>query len=72
LSSRSIFDLPEKSRRGDELEKLLGAPDAWDDPNKAAKLARQASEYRDEVAAWDQLERRARDLEELDELAHED
>jgi peptide chain release factor 2 len=35
-------------------------------------VAREASEYRDEASVWDQLERRARDLVELSQLAQED
>jgi peptide chain release factor 2 len=41
----------------------------WDDPAAAGRLARQASEYRDEIAVWNGLEQRARDLVELDELS---
>lgn len=44
----------------------------WDDPARAGRLAREAAEYRDEVASWDRLERRARDLVELAALASED
>jgi peptide chain release factor 2 len=35
-------------------------------------MAREAAEHRQLIAAWDRLERRARDLIELDELAHGD
>jgi peptide chain release factor 2 len=41
----------------------------WDDSANAGRLAREASEHRDEIAVWSGLERRARDLVELDQLA---
>ncbi|HXM73307.1 MAG TPA: PCRF domain-containing protein, partial [Candidatus Dormibacteraeota bacterium] len=44
----------------------------WDDPASAGQMAREAAEHRQLIAAWDRLERRARDLIELDELAHGD
>jgi peptide chain release factor 2 len=44
----------------------------WDDPAGAGRLAREASEYREEIAVWNGLERRARDLVELDELSDGD
>ena len=47
-------------------------PGVWDDPARAGQMAREAAEHRQLIAAWDRLERRARDLIELDELAHGD
>jgi peptide chain release factor 2 len=41
----------------------------WDDPAAAGRMAREASEIRDEAQAWHALERRARDLLELEELS---
>src|SRR5207244_9818475 len=71
-SSRSTFDLPGKLKRADELDQLLAQPGVWDDTNHARELAREASECRELVNGWDRLERRARDLVELDELAEND
>ncbi len=69
--SRSIFDLAAKADRLSDLERQLAAPGAWDDAARAGALARQASELR-EVESTLQLEKRARDLVELGELAAED
>ena len=41
----------------------------WDDPQRAGQMAREASENRELIATWDRLERRTRDLIELDQLA---
>jgi peptide chain release factor 2 len=44
----------------------------WDDPVTAGRMAREASEDRDEVESWERLERHARDLLELEQLAGQD
>jgi peptide chain release factor 2 len=41
----------------------------WDNPGQARDMARESFDNRELVGAWDKLERRARDLIELDELA---
>jgi len=55
-----------------ELDRLLTQPGAWDDPARASAMARESAENRQLVGSWDRLERRARDLIELDELASND
>src|SRR5205807_5129445 len=45
---------------------------AWDDPRRAGQMARETSENRELVATWDRIEKRARDLVELDQLAEGD
>ena len=47
-------------------------PGVWDDPARAGQMAREAAELRQQVGSWDRLEKRARDLIELDELARGD
>ena len=47
-------------------------PGVWDDPARAGQMAREAAELRQLIATWDRLERRARDLIELDQLADGD
>lgn len=44
----------------------------WDDPARAGQMAREAAEHRQLIGTWDRLERRARDLVELDQLADGD
>jgi len=71
-SSRSTFDLPGNLKRAEELDQLLAQPGVWDDPRRAGALAREASENRELIKTWEQLEKRARDLIELDQLASGD
>ena len=47
-------------------------PGVWDDPARAGQMAREAAEHRQLIGTWDRLERRARDLIELDQLADGD
>jgi len=47
-------------------------PGVWDDPSRAGQMARESAELRQLVGSWDRLEKRARDLIELDELARGD
>jgi peptide chain release factor 2 len=47
-------------------------PGVWDDPVRAGQMAREAAEHRQLIGAWDRLERRARDLIELEDLARGD
>jgi peptide chain release factor 2 len=72
LNSRSIFDLATKARRAEELEKQLVQPGVWDDPGRAGQMAREAAEHRQLIGTWDRLEKRARDLIELDQLTSGD
>jgi peptide chain release factor 2 len=44
-------------------------PGVWDDSQRAGAMAREVSENRALIGTWDRLEKRARDLIELDELA---
>ena len=48
---------------------MLVQPGVWDDPARAGQMAREAAEHRQLIGTWDRLERRARDLIELDQLA---
>ncbi|HXN77854.1 MAG TPA: peptide chain release factor 2 [Candidatus Dormibacteraeota bacterium] len=66
------LDLPAKRKRADELDARLVQPGVWDDPARAGRMAREAAELRQLVGSWDRLEKRARDLIELDELARGD
>ncbi len=50
----------------------MAEPGVWDDPARAAELAREAADLRSETVTWRELERRARDLDELNALAEGD
>src|SRR3979490_3398354 len=51
---------------------MLVQPGVWDDPARAGQMAREAAEHRQLIASWDRLEKRARDLIELDQLSDGD
>src|SRR3979490_3279992 len=51
---------------------MLVQPGVWDDPARAGQMAREAAEHRQLIGSWDRLEKRARDLIELDQLASGD
>ncbi|HLQ14981.1 MAG TPA: peptide chain release factor 2 [Candidatus Eisenbacteria bacterium] len=69
LQLKEHLDLPGKAKRAAELEAQLVQPGVWDDPARAGQMAREAAELRQLIGTWDRLERRARDLIELDQLA---
>ncbi|MDQ2942919.1 MAG: peptide chain release factor 2 [Candidatus Dormibacteraeota bacterium] len=72
MQLKEHLDLQAKAKRADELEAQMVQPGVWDDPARAGQMAREAAELRQLIATWDRLERRARDLIELDQLAHGD
>ncbi|MHB8572672.1 MAG: peptide chain release factor 2 [Candidatus Dormibacteria bacterium] len=67
-SSRSTFDLPTRRARQEELSGAMSAPDAWDDPARAQKLAQELGGLNDELGAWDALTSESRDLRDLARL----
>ncbi|HEX9098297.1 MAG TPA: peptide chain release factor 2 [Candidatus Dormibacteraeota bacterium] len=72
LQLKEHLDLPAKLARAEELDHLLTQPGVWDDPRRAGASARESAENRELIKTWEQLEKRARDLIELDQLASGD
>ncbi|MDQ2923506.1 MAG: peptide chain release factor 2 [Candidatus Dormibacteraeota bacterium] len=72
LQLKEHLDLPAKAKRAGELDVHLVQPGVWDEPARAGQMAREAAEHRQLIGTWDRLERRARDLVELDQLADGD
>ncbi|MDQ2934603.1 MAG: peptide chain release factor 2 [Chloroflexota bacterium] len=66
---RCVFDLRAKEAELEELTERSGDPGLWDDPAAAQTMLRRAEELRDEIALWGTLEKRARTLAEMAELA---
>jgi peptide chain release factor 2 len=64
-----VFDAPGKQARLNQLEVQAAAPDLWSDPAAAQQVMRELSGVRDELEPWLAVERRARDMFELVELA---
>jgi len=66
---RGVFDLAPKEATLRELDAQAATPGFWDDSRVAQRTQRRAEALRDELTTWRGLERRARDLVELAELA---
>jgi peptide chain release factor 2 len=69
---RGGFDLGAKEGVLKALEARAGEPGFWDDGRTAQKVQRQADALRERLLTWRDLERRAEDLEELQELGAAD
>jgi peptide chain release factor 2 len=66
--SRSVFDLSEKQQEIAELEQRTQSPGFWDVPERAQRQMQDLSELREELALWETLDDRAKDVLELLEL----
>ncbi len=64
-----VFDLVALESEAAVLEKSSLAQDFWADPDSARAAMRRLSELRQDIALWRGLEKQARDLSELAELA---
>src|SRR5436309_2268889 len=64
-----VFDAPGKQARLNELDLQAAAPDLWSDQAAAQQVMRELSALREELDPWIAVERRARDMLELVELA---
>src|SRR6266851_5894356 len=64
-----VFDAPGKQARLNELDIQAASPDLWSDQAAAQQVMRELSGLRDELEPWIAVERRARDMLELVELA---
>ncbi len=64
-----VFDAPGKQARLNELDLQAAAPDLWSDQVAAQQVMRELSAVREELDPWIDVERRARDMLELVELA---
>ena len=65
----SVFDLPSKESRVSQLDTESAKPDFWDDSQRAQAILREAATLRDDITTWQSLERRARALIDLSDLA---
>ena len=70
--SRRVFDVAGKENEIRQLEKKLMQPDLWSDQTEAQEATRRLSSLQEEVAEWNGLSRRARELRELVTLAAEE
>lgn len=70
-ASRSIFDLTALAQRADQLEQQMGAPDLWDNPDRARTLTKELDTTRQTLKRWRSLDDRLDDLQAYAELLGE-
>jgi peptide chain release factor 2 len=68
-ASWSVFDIAEKQRRIETLEKLSSSAEFWNDSDSAQATMRELTSLRNEVEGWLSLHKQIRDASELLELA---
>jgi len=71
-SSRSIFDLPEKRQRLDEIENILANENFWDDQEKAKTVLKERSFLSAIIDRWNSLYSEVEECEVLFDLAIEE
>lgn len=70
--SGSIFDIPGKERRLNELDHFLADPDLWNDQNRARSVTQEATSVRNVVETYKGLKSDLDGLSEMLELAESD
>jgi peptide chain release factor 2 len=68
----TLFDLPGKKFRINEIESMSGETDFWDDRNKAQSILKEQASLNDSVRSWQQLNNDLDDVEILLELSKEE
>ena len=68
----TLFDLPGKKFRINEIESMAGETDFWDDRNKAQAILKEQASLRDSVESWENLNTDMEDVETLLELSREE
>nr|WP_330362214.1 peptide chain release factor 2 [Lacrimispora saccharolytica] len=66
------FDLDNKLKRIDELDKSMEEPGFWEDPEKSAKIVQLAKNLKDTVQSYQELERQYEDIGVMIEMGNEE
>lgn len=69
---RDSLDLDTKSKRIEELDRLMEMPDFWLDAEKAQRLSRESKSLKDDVKTYEQLKTQYEDIETLIEMGNEE
>ncbi|MDD3254076.1 MAG: peptide chain release factor 2 [Lachnospiraceae bacterium] len=69
---RDSFDLDNKVRRIDELDKSMEEPGFWDDADKSTKLVQEAKNLKDTVELYHGLEQQYEDIQVMLEMGYEE
>jgi len=68
----AVFDLPEKQKKIDSLEKKSGAPDFWLNPEKAGKITKELEYTKKEIEAISEMKKKIFDLTEISKISSEE
>ena len=68
---RSIFDAPRLREKLSEIEKQTADPTLWSNPEKSQQVMREKKRLESALSTYDELARRAGDIDAYFELAHE-
>ncbi|MCI5620613.1 MAG: peptide chain release factor 2 [Lachnospiraceae bacterium] len=66
------FDLANKSKKIEELEREMEAPGFWDDPEVSQKKMKELKSYKDDVEIYHDLEQKLEDIATLIEMGDEE
>ncbi|MBO5292072.1 MAG: peptide chain release factor 2 [Lachnospiraceae bacterium] len=66
------FDLANKSKRIEELEMEMEAPNFWDDPDRSNRLMKELKNLKDTVETYEGLETQYQDMMELIQMGYEE
>ena len=72
ISSRSIFDLPGKQKRLDEIEKQIAEASFWEDSDTARSTLKERARLSSKIDAWNSLYKEVEDCDVLLDLAVEE
>ncbi len=71
-TSGGIFDVAEKQQEIDRLDKKIGEPSFWDDPDTARSITKKRSDLEKDIDRHAQLEKDVNDIIELIQIADDD
>ncbi|WP_420341606.1 peptide chain release factor 2 [[Clostridium] symbiosum] len=66
------FDLDNKVKRIDELDKSMEEPGFWDDPDRSTKTVKEAKNLKDTVETYRHLEQQYEDIQVMIEMGYEE
>ncbi|MCI9582513.1 peptide chain release factor 2 [Clostridiaceae bacterium] len=66
------FDLDNKVKRIDELDKSMEEPGFWDDPERSTKIMKEAKNLKDTVETYRHLEQQYEDIQVMLEMGYEE
>lgn len=69
---KDSLNLENKEKRIEELERLMEAPNFWDDPTRSQEMMKELKSLKDDVEIYQNLEMEVEDMETLIEMGYEE